>query len=208
MLDQPGRTLEEIGYAGTEDVDLAFLVPISELDQIMAKLEQAGYRKSASQRMYIEVSGRRVIVDFLGGNQEIKDTMTLRRKISGKTLSDETLETEINIANLPACLVLKGKAFDSEPKDKDAYDIYYLVTHGGPKDGDTAQEVKQCLKYPLVVEGMNILHVHFGRLEGKGFRVAAQTLCRLEGKAANESRALVRGSFRRFFVGIGMPVNF
>ena len=69
LLDQPGRTPEEIGYAGTEDVDLAFLVPMSELDQIMARLEQAGYCKISSQRMNRVVSDRRVIVDFLGGNQ-------------------------------------------------------------------------------------------------------------------------------------------
>jgi len=105
-------------------------------------------------------------------------------------------------------LILKAKVFDIDPKDKDAYDIYYLVTHGGAKGADTAQEVKQSLKYPLVADGMNTLHVHFGRVEGKGLRAAIKTLCRLEGKTTAESKALVRGSFRRFFVGIGMPVNF
>jgi len=208
LLDQPGRTPEEIGYAGTEDVDLAFLVPMSELDQIMARLEQAGYRKSASQRMDRVVSERRVIVDFLGGNQEIKDNLTLRRRISGETLSGEIMNAEISVANLPACLVLKGKAFDSDPKDKDAYDIYYLVTYGGAMAGEASQEVRKSIKYPLVKEGMKDLHVHFGRLEGRGLRAATQTLSRLEGKTTAESRALVRGSFRRFFVGIGMPVNF
>jgi len=31
LLDRPNRTPEAIGFAGTEDVDLAFLVPMVEL---------------------------------------------------------------------------------------------------------------------------------------------------------------------------------
>jgi len=61
LLDRPDRTPEAIGFAGTEDVDLAFLVPMVELERIMQRLEKKGYERSSSQRMRREVSGRTVI---------------------------------------------------------------------------------------------------------------------------------------------------
>jgi len=112
------------------------------------------------------------------------------------------------VANLAACLVLKAKAFDENPKDKDAYDIFFLVTHGSEKDGDAALEAKNALGHPFVSEGMKILQLHFGRVEGRGLRAATQMLSRLEGRSAREARAMVRGSFRRFFSGMGMTINF
>ncbi|MFQ5929546.1 MAG: nucleotidyl transferase AbiEii/AbiGii toxin family protein [Acidobacteriota bacterium] len=208
LLHRPDRTPEAIGFAGTQDVDLAFLVPMVELETIMARLEKTGYQRSSSQRMRREVSGRTVIVDLLGGNQEVKDKFTVKRKITGATLAGEIIDDEINVANLPACLVLKARAFDENPKDKDAYDIYYLVTHGGAKDGDAALQVKKVLQHPFVAEGVRVLHVHFGRVEGKGFRATTQMLSRLEGRPVKETRTMVRGSFSRFFTEIGMPVNY
>jgi hypothetical protein len=208
LLDRPDRTPEEIGFAGTEDVDLAFLVPIAELGKIMERLEKAGYQRSGSQRMRREVAGKTVILDLLGGKQEIKDHFTFKKKISGATLAGEVFDSEINIANLPACLVLKVRAFDENPKDKDAYDIYFLVTHGGAEDGGAAGEIKKSVGHPFVAEGLKLLQVHFGRVEGRGLRIAAQMLSRLEGKTAKEATAMVRGSFKRFFGGIGLAGNF
>lgn len=208
LLDRPDRTPEAIGFAGTEDVDLAFLVPMVELERIMKKLEEKGYQRSASQRMRREVSERTVIIDLLGGKQEVKDSFTFKRRISGATLSAEAIDAEVSVANLPACLVLKAQVFEENPKDKDAYDIYYLVTHGGTEDGAAAREVKKVLKHPFVSEGVKVLHLHFGRVEGRGVRAATQMLSRLEGRSANEARAMVRGSFARFFKGLGMAVNF
>ena len=208
LLDRPNRSPETIGFAGTEDVDLAFLVPMAELERIMERLEKHGYQRSSSQRMRRGVSGRTVIIDLLGGKQEIKDSFTFKRKISGPTLGGEIIDAEISIANLPACLVLKARAFDENPKDKDAYDIYYLVTHGGAKDGDAASEAKKVIKHPFVAEGVRVLHVHFGRVEGRGLRAATQMLSRLEGRQGREARAMVRGSFSRFFKEIGMSVNY
>ena len=208
LLDRPDRSPEAIGFAGTEDVDLAFLVPMAELERIMERLEKHGYQRSSSQRMRREVSGRTVIVDLLGGKQEVKDSFTFKRRISGATLAGEIIDAEVSVVNLPACLVLKTRAFDENPKDKDAYDIYYLVTHGGRKDGDAASEVKKVLGYPFVAEGVKVLHVHFGRVEGRGLRAATQMLGRLEGRMAKEARAMVRGSFSRFFKEIGIAVNY
>jgi hypothetical protein len=208
LLDRPDRTPETIGFAGTEDVDLAFLVPMSELEKIMAGLEEKGYKQSGKQRMHREIAGRRVIVDFLGGKKEIKDNFTFRKNISGATLSEEVVNVEVSVANLPACIALKAKAFDENPKDKDAYDIFYLVTHGGDKDGGAASEVMKVIHHPFVLEGVKILQLHFGRVEGRGLRAATQMLGHLEGRSSREAKALVRGSFKRFFGRIGVTVNF
>ena len=75
------------------------------------------------------------------------------------------------------------------------------------RGGIAASEVKKGLKHPFVAEGVRVLHVHFGRVEGKGLRAATQMLSRLEGRSAREARAMVRGSFGRFFREIGMAVN-
>lgn len=208
LLDRPDRTPEAIGFAGTEDVDLAFLVPMVELERIMERLKEKGYQRSASQRMRREASGRTVIVDLLGGKEEIKDSFTFKKRISGATLAGEAIDTEISVANLPACLVLKAQVFEENPKDKDAYDIYYLVTHGGAENGDAARDVKKVLGHPFVAEGVKVLQVHFGRVEGKGLRAATQMLARLEGRQMREARAMVRGSFSRFFAGIEIAVNY
>jgi hypothetical protein len=208
LLDRPDRTPEAIGFAGTEDVDLAFLVPMVELERIMERLEMKGYQRFGSQRMRREVSGKTVIVDLLGGKEEVKDSFTFKRRISGPTLAGEVIDAEISVANLPACLVLKAQVFDENPKDKDAYDIYYLVTHGGTKDGDAAREVKKVVQHPFVAEGLKPLHVHFGRVEGRGLRAATLLLRDLEGRPAKEARVMVRGSFSRFFAEIGMAVNY
>src|SRR3989338_6694972 len=200
LLDRPDRSPEAIGFAGTEDVDLAFLVPMAELERIMKRLEKHGYQRSSSQRMRREVSGRTVIIDLLGGKQEIRDTFTFKRRISGPTLGGENIDAEISIANLPACLVLKAQAFDENPKDKDAYDVYYLVTHGGARDGDAASEVKKGLGHPFVAEGVKILHIYFGGEGGRGLRAATQMLNRLEGRPAAEARAMVREALRDFLV--------
>lgn len=208
LLDRPDRSPESIGFAGTEDVDLAFLVPMDELERIIKKLEERGYQRSSSQRMTREVFGRRVIVDLLGGRQEVRDTFTVKRRISGMTLSGDTIDTEINIADLSACLVLKVQAFDENPKDKDGYDIYYLITHGGAKDGDAAREIKRVLEHPFVADGLRLLHLHFGRVEGRGIRSATLALRDLEGRPVREARAMIRGSFSRFFAEIGMAVNY
>ena len=87
VLDRPDRPPEAIGFAGTEDVDLAFLVPMVELERVMATLEKKGYERSASQRMRRQVVGQAVILDLLGGKQGIKDHFTFRKQISGNTLS-------------------------------------------------------------------------------------------------------------------------
>ncbi len=209
LLDRPDRSPEDIGFAGTEDVDLAFLVPMAELETIMSRLETTGYHRLTSQRMRREVSSTRaVIVDFLGGKQEVQDHFTFKRRITGSTLEGKVLDAEITVADLSACLALKAQAFDENPKDKDAYDIYYLVTHGGAKDGDTGEEVRKVLEHPFIAEGIKILHLHFGRVEGRGLRAATQMLARLEGRRSQEAKALVRGSFSRFFAGIGLKLNY
>jgi len=208
LLDRPDRAPEIIGFAGTEDVDLAFVLPMVELARIMERLERTGYQQAGGQRMRREVNGRKVIVDLLGGRQEVKESFTFTKRITGATFAGVAMDREISVANLPACLVLKARAFDENPKDKDAYDLYYLVTHGGAEDGAAAREVKAVLQHPFIAEGMKVFHLHFARVEGRGLRAATQMLSRLEGKTAKEARAMIRGSFARFFAGIGMDVNY
>jgi len=158
--------------------------------------------------MHREVSGKTVIVDLLGGKPEVKASFTFKKRISGQTLAGDVVDAEVSVANLPACLILKARAFDENRKDKDAYDIYYLVTHGGAQDGDAAREVESVFQHPLIAGGLKVLHLNFGRIEGKGLRAATQMLSHFEGRPAKEATALVRGSFRRFFTGIGMAVNY
>jgi len=51
----------------------------------MQELQEKDYKPSGKQRMHREISDRRVIVDFLGGREEIKNDFTFKKKITGAT---------------------------------------------------------------------------------------------------------------------------
>lgn len=213
VLDRPDRPVTRLPYAGTLDVDVALVVQVSELEGLVQGLISKGYfpGKHIENRLLREFPGsgiEPVAVDFLRGDQEVLQNLTHRISVVGETPEGMPFEGSVAVANIEACVAMKAIAFDQDPKDKDAYDIYYLVTHARDEQGDCADHVKATLDRPLIERGLKVLEIHFGRLEGRGLRKAMQMLRDQDGMNPIDARAAVRGSLRSFFHKLGQTVDY
>lgn len=213
VLDQPDRPVSRLQYAGTLDVDVALVLQIAVRDEILHRLVSKGYVRDARienrlLRPFPEDISEPVAVDLLPGDTEVLQNLTHRIRVVGETPEGTPFEGSVALANMEACLAMKAIAFDKDPKDKDAYDIYYLVTFAQDEQGDCADRVKAALGHPLVRRGLEALTVHFGRREGRGLRKAMQMLRDQDGINPTEARAAARGSFRAFFHKLGLDVNY
>jgi hypothetical protein len=213
ILDRPDRPVTRLPYAGTLDVDVALVFQLSEREELIGRLISRGYVRdnrieNRLLRPFPEGHIEPVAVDFLGGDKEVLQNLVHRVRIVGETPEGDPFEGSVGVANMEACLATKAIAFDRDPKDKDAYDIYYLVTYARDEHGDCAAHVKATLHHPLIGEGLKALEIHFGRLEGRGLRKAMQMLRDQDEMDSVEARAAVRGSMRAFFHKLGRTVNY
>lgn len=79
----------------------------------------------------------------------------------------QTKET-IRIANLIASLTMKGIVLGERYKEKDAYDIYYLVTHYKNGPVDVANEINTHQKNDLINESIETIKKDFESRESSG----------------------------------------
>lgn len=213
VLDRPERPVTDLPYAGTLDVDVALVVQLPEMEVLVGRLISKGYVRhnrieNRLLRPFPEGEIEPVAVDFLRGDREILQNLTHRISVRGETPEGVVFEGSVAVANIETCLAMKAIAFDQDPKDKDAYDIYYLVTHARDEQGDCADHVKAIVDRPLIQRGLRALEIHFGRVEGRGLRKAMQMLRDQDGMNSSEARAAVRGSFRAFFRKMGRDANY
>jgi len=213
VLDRPDRSVTDLPYAGTLDVDVALVIQAHELEVLFERLISKGYVRSKRienrfLRPFPEGEIEPVAVDLLKGTKEILQNLTHRIRVVGQTPEGMPFEGSVAVANMEACLAMKAIAFDQDPKDKDAYDIYYLVTYARDEQGDCPDHVKAALHHPLIQDGLKALEIHFGRIEGRGLRRAMQMLRDQDGMDSVEARAAVRGSLRAFFHKLGRAVNY
>ena len=213
VLDRPDRPVTRLAYAGTLDVDVALVFQLPGREELVGRLISKGYVRdnrieNRLLRPFPEGQIDPVAVDLLEGDKEILQNLIHRVRVVGETPEGKPFEGSVGVANMEACLAMKAIAFDRDPKDKDAYDIYYLVTHARDEQGDCAAHVKTTVHYPLIQEGFKALEIHFGRLEGRGLRKAMQMLRDQDGMDSVEARAAVRGSMRAFFHKLDRDVNY
>ncbi len=205
------RSAKHLRYAGTLDVDVALVLQLREREGVLERFLSMGYvrdKRIENRLLRGFPGGPEVAVDFLSGDKEILEGLTHHIPLVGETPEGGTFKGSVAVVNLEACLAMKAIAFDQDPKPKDAYDIYYLVTHGQDEQGDCADHVKAKLDFPLVRRGLEALGIHFGRLEGRGLRQAMQLLRDFDGMDARTARAAVRGSMRAFFRKLAKDVNY
>ncbi len=213
ILDRPDRPVARLQYAGTLDVDVALALQMPEREEIVERLLSMGYLRDARiesrlLRPFPEGETQPVAVDFLRGNKEVLQDLTHRIRVVGETPEGMPFDGSVAVANIEACLAMKAIAFHQDPKDKDAYDIYYLVTYAQDEQGDCADHVKAAFDRPLIREGLEALKVHFGRREGRGLRRAMQMLRTQNGLNSLEARAAVRASLRAFLHKLDHAVDY
>ena len=213
ILQRTDPSLTRLQYAGTLDVDVALVLQLPEREELVKQLMSKGYVRhdrieNRLLRPFPEGEIEPVAVDLLGGTREVLRTFTHHIEIVGKTPYDTPFQGSVAVTNMEACLAMKAIAFDRNPKQKDAYDIYYLITYAKDHEGDCADHVIAKLDYPFIRDGLKALEVHFGRREGKGLRRAMQMLRDQDGLDSVMAPAAVRGSFRAFFHRFGRTVDY
>jgi hypothetical protein len=211
ILFGPDSPVGRLRYAGTLDVDVALVLQVHQREGVLERFLSKGYvrdKRIADRLLRRFPGGTDVAVDFLRGEKEILEGLTHHIPVVGETPEGEPFKGSVALVNLEACLAMKAIAFDQDPKPKDAYDVYYLVTHGQDEQGDCADHVKAKLDFPLIRRGVEALEIHFGRLEGRGLRRAMQQLQDFDGMEPRTARAAVRGSLRAFFRKLGRNVDY
>lgn len=213
VLDRPDRPVKSLPYAGTLDVDVALVVQVREREAIVGRLISRGYVRDSHienrlLRFFQDGPSEPVAVDILRGDKQILRNLTHPIRVAGETPDGVPFDGSMAVANIEACLAMMAIAFDRDPKDKDAYDIYYLAAHARDTQGDCADHVKATLNHQLIQDGLKALKTHFGRMEGRGLRKAMQMLRDQDGMASIEARAAVRGSMRAFFHKLRRDVNY
>lgn len=88
--------------------------------------------------------------------------------LSARLPGDGIAKVEAKVADLVACLALKGMALGDRYNEKDAYDIYSICAclEGGP--AEVAAALKPYMGHPILRKGMKSIAIKFRDLEAEG----------------------------------------
>ena len=89
-------------------------------------------------------------------------------ELSGALPDGGELTVPIRMADLTACLTMKGIVLGERYREKDAYDIYALAAHYGDGPRTVADVVRPHLRDPLVGEAMRNIRAAFLTRQGNG----------------------------------------
>ncbi len=104
-------------------------------------------------------------------------------QIHGQFPNGGNTQQIIKIANLVASLTMKGIVLGERYKEKDAYDIYYLVTYYQNGPIDVANEIHNYRSNNLVVEALTTTRNNFRSRDSSGPAWVANFLNEIEGDA-------------------------
>lgn len=187
LHDAPERPLaeklREIGFEPRMEKDLpqgpAFRW-VHRQDGLKVKVE---FMCSAGERPWLEVepdpvpnTGRELGALRLIGAELVAEDFAIRQ-ISGPTLTGEHAEVHLRVAELLPFLVLKAYALEEREKDKDAYDVVWLLSALGDDPGDAARMAlsSPVAGHPCVAPAITRLRAHFSMVDGKGPELYAKT---------------------------------
>ena len=101
-----------------------------------------------------------------GGQLALDRTVTYR--VTGQTPEGWTDQAHIRVVSVPAFLALKGNALRRRRKQKDAYDVYYVIrNYPGGLDA-LAQECRELLGDPLALDAFRQIADKFETAESYG----------------------------------------
>jgi hypothetical protein len=98
------------------------------------------------------------------------------RRLSGRDLSGKPVEVQLRVAQILPFLVLKAYALDERQKDKDAYDVVWLLSALGDDPADVARMAlaSPAVGYPSVTAAISRLRAHFSMVDSRGPELYAQ----------------------------------
>ncbi len=89
-------------------------------------------------------------------------------KIEGTLPDGAETRTEIKILNIPGCLAMKGIVLGERYKEKDAYDIYSVISQCLDSPEMVASEVTHILGDEIAIEGIDSIKEKFRKQTAEG----------------------------------------
>ncbi len=99
-----------------------------------------------------------------------------RIRIDAKTIFGENASREVSVCGPGAFVIIKALAFENRGKNKDAYDLYYLVRNYGEGVEDVAASLRPLLEEAEAQQAMDVLRRNFLDHNGTGPRRVADFL--------------------------------
>lgn len=124
--------------------------------------EYEGTGKSRRTQKVLDISPRKV-----RGADIVFDSYE-EIEIVGKLPSGVMDKVRLKVASIPALLVMKGIALRDRKKEKDAYDIYFVIRHYTGGLEALASEINKILSNGLVQEGFRNIAEAFSSTEDFG----------------------------------------
>lgn len=184
------------GHIGSLDVDLAIsslALTDNAYETIMKRLTEAGYTHRIDPTRFTKnVAGASepVKVDLISGQyhhgKKVKTIQVNELQIdclSGVdlaftafdeievpgTMPDGTAnKVRIRIVRPEAFILIKAFALNERIKEKDAYDVSFVLRHYQPSLASLAKKLNELLQHPLAREGYEILQAKFAGIDSVG----------------------------------------
>lgn len=99
-------------------------------------------------------------------------------RMSGRTLVDEAITRDVPVCGAGAFVVLKALAFRNRGENKDAYDLWYVLSHFGAAVEDVAARLRPLLDDANAASAVRFLGEDFATLDSVGPSRAAAFLLR------------------------------
>jgi hypothetical protein len=100
----------------------------------------------------------------------------VERELAGPTIEGDHVVVRLRVANLLPFLVLKAFALDEREKDKDGYDIVWLLSAYGDTPADAARAARHSpvMDHPMVTRAIRRLREHFSTRDARGAELYAE----------------------------------
>lgn len=181
LTDRGTRTRQRWVAPQSPALKVEFLMPKSTPDQAAGDLQSLTGDLAA------------FIIDGL----EVAWIDRIRCELTGTTLDGTTATRRLWVCGPAAYVVLKALACRGRNKDKDKYDLYYVIRNfGEPRLETLRKHVELLPDTPVIARALGYLREDFGRNTDTGPRA----VCRFQGDAESEERAADVVAFVREFV--------
>lgn len=90
------------------------------------------------------------------------------KRISGTLPGNGEAEADLLVVDISGILGMKGIVLGDRYKEKDAYDIFTVVSECRGSPSDVAREVSDHLDDPYIKRGVDIIKERFGNIRGTG----------------------------------------
>ncbi len=158
---------------------------------ILAPLTDRGSRSQRHERVG-EVLARRT-----AGAELLRESF-VEREVSGVLPGGGRTTAKVRVARSAAFLVLKAHAMGGRLKEKDAYDIDYLLAHGDEGIDSIVEQLRALLGQEVVTRALDVLATKFASMDAVGpVHVAAYRRLPSGSTEADEAAAAAYARVRR-----------